>query len=124
MTKEKGLIIGSILMVIGISIGAFGAHGLKDIIEENGTLSTFQTGVEYLFYNSIGILIISLSGKDNKMKSFAIISIILGIILFSFSLFTLSITGIKAIGIITPFGGLSMIIGWILFIMSLKTNKN
>ena len=124
MTKEKGLIIGSILMVIGISIGAFGAHGLKDILEENGTLSTFQTGVEYLFYNSIGILIISLSGKDNKMKSFAIISIILGIILFSFSLFTLSITGIKAIGIITPFGGLSMIIGWILFIMSLKTNKN
>lgn len=124
MTKEKGLIIGSILMVIGISIGAFGAHGLKDILEENGTLSTFQTGVEYLFYNSIGILIISLSGKDNKMKSFAIISIILGIILFSFSLFTLSITGIKALGIITPFGGLSMIIGWILFIMSLKTNKN
>jgi len=124
MTKEKGLIIGSILMVIGISIGAFGAHGLKDILEENGTLSTFQTGVEYLFYNSIGILIISLSGKDNKMRSFAIISIILGIILFSFSLFTLSITGIKAIGIITPFGGLSMIIGWILFIMSLKTNKN
>jgi len=124
MTKEKGLIIGSILMVIGISIGAFGAHGLKDILEENGTLSTFQTGVEYLFYNSIGILIISLSGKDNKMKSFAIISIILGIILFSFSLFTLSITGIKAIGIITPFGGLSMIIGWILFIMSLKKNKN
>jgi uncharacterized membrane protein YgdD (TMEM256/DUF423 family) len=58
------------------------------------------------------------------MKSFAIISIILGIILFSFSLFTLSITGIKALGIITPFGGLSMIIGWILFIMSLKTNKN
>lgn len=124
MTKEKGLIIGSILMVIGISIGAFGAHGLKEILEENGTLSTFQTGVEYLFYNSIGILIISLSGKDNKMKSFAIISIILGIILFSFSLFTLSITGIKALGIITPFGGLSMIIGWILFIMSLKTNKN
>lgn len=124
MTKKKGLIIGSILMVIGISIGAFGAHGLKDILEENGTLSTFQTGVEYLFYNSIGILIISLSGKDNKMKSFAIISIILGIILFSFSLFTLSITGIKALGIITPFGGLSMIVGWILFIMSLKTNKN
>ena len=124
MTKEKGLIIGSILMVIGISIGAFGAHGLKEILEGNGTLSTFQTGVEYLFYNSIGILIISLSGKDNKMKTLAIISIILGIILFSFSLFTLSITGIKAIGIITPFGGLSMIIGWILFIMSLKTNKN
>ena len=110
MTKEKGLLIGAIFMILGVGIGAFGAHSLKDILFQNGTEQTFKTGVDYLFYNAIGILIISIIGKNNKYFNYSIFLLVIGILLFSFSLFILSITNIKEIGIITPFGGLSFIL--------------
>lgn len=123
MTKETGLIIGAIFIIFGIAIGAFGAHGLKEILVANSKVDTFQTGVEYLFYNSIGILIISIVSKDNKYFKYSIILLSLGIIFFSFSLFILSITNIGKFGLITPIGGLFFIIGWICFVINIK-NKS
>lgn len=120
MSKDKGIIIGSIFMILGISIGAFGAHSLNETLGQNGTTETFKTGVDYLFYNAIGILIISITGKNNKYLQYSIFLLVAGILLFSFSLFILSITNIKWIGIITPFGGISFIIGWIYFILNQK----
>ena len=123
MTKEKGLLIGAIFMILGVGIGAFGAHSLKDILFQYGTEQTFKTGVDYLFYNAIGILIISIIGKNNKYFNYSIFLLVIGILLFSFSLFILSITNIKEIGIITPFGGLAFILGWIYFIINQKTKN-
>lgn len=123
MTKEKGLLIGAIFMILGVGIGAFGAHSLKDILFQYGTEQTFKTGVDYLFYNAIGILIISIIGKNNKYFNYSIFLLVIGILLFSFSLFILSITNIKGIGIITPFGGLSFIFGWICFILNQNKKK-
>lgn len=123
MTKETGLIIGSLYFILGIAIGAFGAHGLKEILIANSKVDTFQTGVEYLFYNSIGILIISIVSKENKYFKYSIVLLSLGIIFFSFSLFILSVTNISKFGIITPFGGLFFIIGWVSFILNIK-NKS
>lgn len=123
MAKEKGLFIGAVFMILGVSIGAFGAHSLKEILIQNGTTDTFKTGVDYLFYNSIGIFIVSITGKNNKYFKYSILLLAIGILLFSFSLFILSLSNIKLIGIITPFGGLAFILGWICFILNQKTKN-
>ncbi len=79
-------------------------------------LAIYKTGVEYQFYHALGLLLIGLIGFHIKSKylSRAGLLIIIGMILFSGSLYVLTLSGIKAIGAITPIGGLSFIAGWIL----------
>ena len=86
------IIIGSINCLLAVALGAFGAHGLKSIITPQA-LQTYTTGVEYHFFHALGLLAI-------------------GIILFSGSLYALSLTGIKPLGMITPFGGLCFMLAW------------
>ena len=87
-------------------------------------MQVYKTGVEYLFYNALGLMIVGLTGFHihSRWLLRAGILIILGIFLFSGSLFILAITGIKYLGIITPVGGVSFIAGWIFFAISLVKN--
>lgn len=114
------LITAALLAGVAVILGAFGAHGLKQIVPAD-TISTFETGVRYHFYHSIALLatgILYERFRKNWLK-FAGISFIAGIILFSGSLYVLTIikatetAGLRGIGIITPFGGLFFIAGWI-----------
>ena len=112
----KGLIItGAVLAGIAILFGAFGAHILKNKITAD-YLTGFDTGVKYHFYHSLGLMIIGILAFHFPSEPLHIpcIFIVSGIILFSGSLYVLSITGLKWIGAITPFGGISFIIGWFL----------
>lgn len=101
-------------MALGVLLGAFGAHALKKILSPE-MLAIYKTGVEYQFYHSLGLLLIGLIGFQVKSKyiSWSGILITIGIILFSGSLYALSITGIKVLGAITPIGGLAFVSGWI-----------
>ena len=109
------LITGSILMALGVLIGAFGAHGLSEILTQNNRVETFETGVKYFFIHTLGILFLSfLSTQNIKGLNTVFYLFLAGILIFSGSLFTLSITNIKWLGAITPIGGLAFIIGWIL----------
>lgn len=110
------LIIGSILGMIGVGIGAFGAHLLEPIIGPQ-LLQTFKTGVEYHFVHTLAILIVAvLAGviRESSLLRWAGRLFTIGVIIFSGSLYVLSITGIKVLGAITPIGGVCFIAGWIM----------
>ena len=109
------LTLGSISAAAAVTMGAFGAHFLKTKISED-MLSVFQTAVQYHFYHSLGLLIVGLLTiylKSDKYLEIAGWMMFIGIMLFSGSLYILSITGTRWIGIITPFGGIAFIISWV-----------
>jgi len=115
------LIIASFMMALGISIGAFGAHGLEPYLSEYG-ITIYNKGVDYWFYNSLGLFgiafmtyLVPTSSKIVKGFYFVLI----GILIFSGSLYALALTEIKILGAITPIGGSLMIIGWILCIVGI-----
>ena len=101
-------------MALGVLLGAFGAHALKTRLSPE-MLGVYTTAVEYHFYHSLGLLLIGLIGYhlQSKWLNWSGILLVSGIILFSGSLYALSITGIKVLGVITPIGGLAFVAGWI-----------
>lgn len=113
------LMTASILLALAVAIGAFGAHGLKAHLS-NEMLQTYKTGVDYHFYHALGLLsigVLSISYPSSLLNWSAIL-LSVGIILFSGSLYVLSIIGIKWLGAITPLGGLSFIAGWVLLFIA------
>lgn len=114
MNKRLFLIIAGISGFLAVALGAFGAHGLSDILSEK-LLETYKTGVLYHLIHSVVLLAISLSNKTNLVKPFW--AIFIGIILFSFSLYIYSITEIKFFAMITPIGGVSFLVGWLMIIV-------
>jgi len=117
------LFVGALFGAIAVALGAFGAHGLKKIVPPE-TVSSFQTGVQYQMYHALALLITAVIYEKFGGKSlrWAGIFFILGIILFSGSLYFLTVlrandkVGLTGIGIITPFGGLFFIAGWLLLL--------
>lgn len=110
------LLISVLFGFLAVSIGAFGAHALKGIIGPE-RLPIFETGNRYHFYHTVVCLVIVLLANQkgmNRYLKFSFIAFVVGIFLFSFSLYLLAITGVKMLGVITPFGGVSLLIGWIL----------
>lgn len=114
MNNRKILLSGAVFMALGVILGAFGAHALKTQLSSE-MMQVYKTAVEYQFYHALGLLLIGLIGfqMESKWLWWSSLSIGIGIILFSGSLYALSLTGIKTIGVITPFGGVSFVLGWI-----------
>jgi len=114
MKNRTILLAGAIFMALAILLGAFGAHALKTLLSPE-MLAVYKTGVEYQFYHALGLLLIGLIGfhTQSKWLNRSAIIIGIGIILFSGSLYVLSLTGIKVVGAITPIGGISFVAGWI-----------
>jgi len=121
---------GALTGAIAVSLGAFGAHALKQIVPPD-TVSTFQTGVQYQMYHSLALLATGIIYERYPVKfiKWAGICFILGIVLFSGSLYFLTllkataIVGLQGVGIITPFGGLFFIAAW-LFLLFGIARKN
>jgi len=114
--------IGCLLAFLAVSFGAFGAHALGATLQASNMTSVYETGVQYAFYHSaptIGIgALLSLPGcPHQRALCIAGILFVCGTVLFSGSLFALALSGIDAIGIITPFGGLAFLIGWVILMV-------
>lgn len=110
------LAVASFMMALAISLGAFGAHGLKSILDEY-MLKIYHTGVEYHFYNTFGLFVATFlyALKPNSKKIYiAIWLIIIGMCIFSFSLYFLAVLSMPILGAITPIGGSLLIISWII----------
>lgn len=110
------LSIASFMLALAVAIGAFGAHGLKSIVEPS-MLTTYNTGVEYQFYNTLGLFATSFMmflKPSSKKLVIASWLILLGTIIFSFSLYLLVILNMPILGAITPIGGTLMIIAWLM----------
>ncbi len=107
------LCIGAILAGIGVAAGAFGAHGLRPILSEK-MMAVFETGVRYHLLHALAMLIAGLSTHWFSHRKFvkAGWSFCLGILIFSGSLYTLALTDIRMLGMLTPLGGLAFLIGW------------
>jgi uncharacterized membrane protein YgdD (TMEM256/DUF423 family) len=121
--NKFALLSGSILGFLTVAIGAFGAHGLKNILESNNRIVTFETAVLYQAIHALALLLVGLlaSKLDSSLLSYAAYAFVFGTMVFSGSLYTLSITNITFFGAITPIGGLFFLIGWfMLFLAILK----
>ena len=115
MNAKQILQLTGISGALAVGLGAFGAHSLEALLIQNGRLDTFQTAVNYHFYHTLalfGIGVLASVKPDWKGISFAAWSMVLGILIFSGSLYVLSLTGITWLGAITPLGGLAFILGW------------
>jgi uncharacterized membrane protein YgdD (TMEM256/DUF423 family) len=129
---HKGfLITAAVLSALAVALGAFGAHGLKKIVPPE-SVATFDTGVRYQLYHCFGLLITALLFERFSAGSlkYAAWSFIIGIVLFSGSLYILTAlkatgtVGLRGIGIITPFGGLFFIAGWLMMAYAVWKGDN
>lgn len=128
--NKRILILASILGLTSVIIGAFGAHGLKEVLDAE-QLQTFEVGVRYQMYHALFLLFIGLIEKISvKTKSTIFYLVLVGVIFFSGSIYGLAtndLTGFnfKKIALITPIGGALLIASWaILLINFLKLKKN
>lgn len=111
--KKIWLIVSAISGFTAVAIGAFGAHGLRETLSPQ-MLEIYKTGVLYQLIHSVVLLALSLNTLiKGKLPS---IFVLLGIILFSFSLYIYSASGIRMFVMITPLGGFCFLIGWLLII--------
>lgn len=126
--NKSGLQIAAIIGAIGVVLGAWGAHGLKKVITDQELIASWETGVRYQMYHAIMIAVVAIlqSYFQSKNLQYAIWSYLIGIILFSGSIYTLVLLkgtqniGLGGLGMLTPIGGLFLILGWLLIFFGLK----
>ena len=119
------LTIAAISGLLAVVLGAFGAHALKKMISSE-MLEVYKTGVQYQFYHTFALLAVGILMHFNTSKAlkWSGYLFVVGILLFSGSLYVMTITGIKALGIITPFGGTVWIAEWFLLMVHCRKLTN
>ncbi|MGD9944469.1 MAG: DUF423 domain-containing protein [Burkholderiaceae bacterium] len=107
------LFLGALAALIGVGAGAFGAHALKAQLSAE-MLAVFETGVRYQMYHALALCLTSwiCARWQGRVLLAAGCAFAVGIALFSGSLYLLALTGVSRLGLITPFGGVAMLIGW------------
>jgi len=114
------LVTGAVSGALAVILGAFGAHGLKKSLSED-LMQVYQTGVQYHFYHTLGLLLIGVVAMQlggSSLLKWSGWSMVAGMVLFSGSLYLLAITGVRGLGAITPIGGLLFVAAWILLAMA------
>lgn len=119
--NKRLLVTGSILGFLGVVIGAFGAHGLEKLVDSDA-IATFETGVKYQMYHALLMLVVASFALSEKTKKTLHILLLLGVILFSGSIYGLATNALtsfdfKTIALVTPVGGTLLIIAWGLLIV-------
>ena len=128
--QKKLFVTGGIFALLSVAFGALAAHALRDKLEPR-SLEGFNTAVKFMFYHALALLIFGLMAEKyaGKVFTWAANLIILGTCLFSGSIYALSTTAVsglvipKVFGLVTPVGGVLLIVGWALFILSIINNK-
>ena len=116
------ILLGSVLGLFSVLAGAGGVHALADVLDAE-SLSTFQTAARFQMYHAIVLLFLGFLHykKQSKALTMAALFLIFGICLFSGSLYVLALTGIGILGMITPLGGLVLILGWACLVVGALT---
>ncbi len=125
MTARTLLTLAGIFAALAVLLGAFGAHGLKEKLTPE-MLLVYQTAVQYHMWHALGLAVIgfaALQWPHAGALRWAGVLVILGIILFSGSLYALALTNMKMLGAITPFGGLAFIVAWVVFAVSIWKSR-
>lgn len=114
------IMLGSILMALAVGTGAFGAHALRDRLDAY-SLDVWGKAVMYHFLHALGILLVGVLARGPRNISISGWLFFAGIIIFSGSLYALALTGTRALGAITPIGGVCFIAGWLLLAWQHRT---
>jgi uncharacterized membrane protein YgdD (TMEM256/DUF423 family) len=126
--NKKLVIAGLVLGVLAVVLGAFAAHGLKPLISAD-SMVTFQTGVRFQMYHGLLLLFLSTTSVfDDKLKKSMLFLVIVGIVLFSGSIYGLATNVLtsfdfKVIGFVTPIGGFLLIISWLIMLIKIIKTK-
>ena len=118
---HEGVLVG-LAGASAVLLGAFGAHALKDVLNTTQH-ELWHTAVQYHFWHALALAVAALS-RAGKARRLAIGGFALGIVMFSGSLYALALGAPRWFGIVTPFGGVAFIIGWLALGASLKTPSN
>lgn len=122
------LLVGTAMGMLAIVLGAFAAHGLEKLVDAQA-IDTFETGVKYQMYHALFLLFLGIwDGLPSKPKKIVFTLVLLGVVLFSFSIYLLALNSLtsfdfKIIGFLTPIGGVLMIMGWIYLGYHILTQK-
>ncbi len=113
---KRFLLSSALAALLAVALGAFAAHGLRGRLDEH-MMDVFQTGVRYHFFHALGLALIAVLAKhypDSKKLCWAGWLMLAGIVVFSGSLYLLSLSGLTWLGMITPLGGLAFMAAWLL----------
>ncbi|MBI3323962.1 MAG: DUF423 domain-containing protein [Candidatus Omnitrophica bacterium] len=113
---------GSLLMFLGVALGAFGAHGLKAILSVEAQ-EIYRTAVFYHLIHGLGLVGVGwlqTMKPHDALIQWAGWAFLIGVLLFSGSLYLLSLTGIKKLGMVTPLGGMALLAGWLCVALSAR----
>lgn len=110
---------------LAVGVGAFGAHALRPLLEENARIETFELAVRYQFYHAFALLFtgVLMIHFPSRHLNRAGICFAAGIVIFSGSLYVLSLSGIRVLGAITPIGGVLFIAGWLLLFLGINAKS-
>jgi uncharacterized membrane protein YgdD (TMEM256/DUF423 family) len=119
MNNKLLLLTGATLGFLSVALGAFGAHALKATLTANGRADTFETAVRYQFFHALAFLFAGLYFQESWAGGYAWLA---GVVLFSGSLYVLSITNSTALPVViaTPLGGVCFLIGWVMLILRIR----
>ncbi len=120
MDSRRTLVVAAVLIALATIMGAFGAHALR--AQWSGErLQVYETAVRYHFYHALGLLALGvlLRSADAELLRWVALLLLTGIVLFSGSLYALSFGAPRALGAVTPLGGLLLIAGWLLFALAI-----
>jgi len=115
MTWRSFVLLGALNGFLGVALGAFGAHGLEGTLPAD-LLRVWNKGVDYQQFHALGLVLIGVLLRLENLRPLRIAGwcLLVGILLFSGSLYALALSGIRPLGAITPFGGVSFLVGWAL----------
>jgi uncharacterized membrane protein YgdD (TMEM256/DUF423 family) len=109
MTSNLAIRVAGIVGFLAVALGAFGAHGFKDLLLRNNTTEIYHTAVLYHLVHAVVLLILALR---TPMRSGPFLAFLFGVLIFSGSLYLLAITNMRWLGAVTPFGGVGFLVGW------------
>ena len=124
-TSKQALSLAAVNGFLAVALGAFGAHGLEQKISAE-MLAVFNTGIQYHMFHVAALIGVALAAQINtgsRRLAWSIRAFMAGIVLFSGSLYVLAITGITALGMITPLGGVAFLAGWVLLFVEAIAEK-
>ncbi|HVU88389.1 MAG TPA: DUF423 domain-containing protein [Pirellulales bacterium] len=115
MSPRMWIIVGAVFGALAVGTGAFGAHALKERLEETGKSETYEIAVRYQMYHALALVLVGLVGLQMPAPSLNVAGLCftVGIVVFSGLLYPLALGGPKIFGAIVPIGGLSFIAGWL-----------
>ena len=119
LKNKKSAILAAVYGTLAVALGAFGAHALEPKLTELGSVAAWKTAVNYQMWHAIGLLILFFSRFNGGTSRAAKVCFCVGIPLFSGSIYLLSVGGPRWLGPVTPLGGTTLIIGWLLLTVAI-----